>query len=124
MSTHSGPTDISNIARIVQQAVPTWSKHRCWHGEDVEVTVLLANLKEGSAAELHIFAKGNGALFDKVKDLKVQGGKVKAKYKIDWKEKVLPKQAADFVVKVVIGNFSSAESHELRVDLEPPVFSA
>jgi hypothetical protein len=124
MSAHVGPTNITNQGHIAQVAVPTWSKHRCWHGEEVVVTALTENVKEGVEAEVRIFVKGTTVPLDNVGGLKVTDGKVTAKYKVDWKTKTLPKNAKDFVAKVVIGKLVSAESHTLRVDVEAPVFSA
>jgi hypothetical protein len=118
-----GPHDAPNKGKVAKVASLFWSRKRCWHGEDVVLTVMTENVPDGSAAELSIEPKGGGAVIDTVKGLSIAGGKATKKYTLAWKDKPLPKGGREFVFKAVIGKLTSGESPVLLIDLQPPVFS-
>jgi hypothetical protein len=123
MSKFNGPHNAPNQGKIAKIAHLRWSKTRAWHGDEVKLLVETEVVPDGTAVELTIFPKGGATAVDTVKGLTIKGLKAEAKYKIDWKDKPLPKSGNEFVFRAVVGKLKG-ESPVLLVDIAPPVLSA
>lgn len=120
--TFTGPQDATNPGKVPKVAQVFWSRKRCYHGEEVTLSVRTENVPDGASVEL-ILSADNGGEIDKITGLTLSKGKVDHKYKIDWKGKV-PAKAREFVFKARVDKLTSGDSPVLLVDLGPPEMSA
>lgn len=125
MSKFEGPHNVPNPGKLPKVAQLFWSKKRSWHGEEVTLSVRTENVPDGTAVTLTIFPRGSAAVIDTKAGLSVKTSAVDHKYKIEWKDKPLPKPPGrEFIFRAEIGKLKSGDSPILLVDLEPPMFSA
>lgn len=123
MAKFSGPHDTTNLGQLAKVAQVFWSKKRCYHGEEVKLSVRTEGVPDGAAAELRISTK-DGAAVDTITGVSITSSKLDHTYKIDWKGKAIPAGVIEFVFQAVIGKVVSGASPILFVDLEPPSLSA
>lgn len=120
--TFTGPHDATNPGKVAKVAQVFWSRKRCYHGEEVTLSVRTENVPDGAAVELTISAKDGGKV-DTVGGLQIKKSALDHKYKIDWKDKASP-DAREFVFKARVDKLLSGDSPALLVDLGPPGMSA
>lgn len=123
MAKFAGPHDVTNLGKLAKVAQVFWSRKRCYHGEQVKLSVRTEGVPDGTAAELRISTKG-GAVVDTITGVSIASSKLDHTYTIDWKEKAIPAGVIEFVFQAVIGKVVSGASPVLFVDLEPPALSA
>jgi hypothetical protein len=120
--TFTGPHDATNPGKVPKVAQVFWSRKRCYHGEEVTLSLRTENVPDGTAVELTISGKDGGTV-DTVGGLQIAKSAVDHKYKIDWKNKALP-DTREFVFKAKVDKLLSGDSPVLFLDLGPPGMSA
>lgn len=123
MSPLSGINNQVHKAGITCQAQAACSQQRCWHGDEVTISLRTKLVKNDAKAELKVITGDGKTEIDKVNDKKITDSKLDHNYKINWKGKEFGDQR-DFVLQAVIDEKLAAEPASLLVDLEPPIFSA
>ena len=113
------------IGKIDQVLHVAWSRHRAWHGEKVKIQIRTSAVPDGASVDLQIVPKGDDAVIDTPPKQSITASKADHEYTIDWKQKVIPADAGEFVVKAKITEYKlEAEADPLAVDLRKPIFSA
>jgi hypothetical protein len=101
-----------------------WSRARCWHGDQVTILVQSELAKDGSKLELEIISKTNSTSIDSIKGLTLSNQQAQKTYTIDWKDKSLPQDECEYIVKAKVPDHGlEAQSGVLYVDLISPGLS-
>jgi len=102
-----------------------WSQHRCWHGEDVTISVRSSRVSDSAQLDLAIVPEGNEQNpLETISDKKVSSSKLDHKYTVNWKEKPFGENRKFVIQATVEKKLKAPLSPVLYVDLEPPIFSA
>jgi len=91
----------------------------------VKIVVRSAFVPDGTAVELKILAKDGLEEVAEVVGQKIAGSKIDYEYTIEWRDKVLPEGATEFVIaaKTTEPAVTAAHSPSLFVDLTAPILS-
>jgi hypothetical protein len=112
-------------AQLKPTVLVEWDRTRAWHGEKIDISVRTTLVPDGSTVDLKILTTDEQTEIEEIKGLKITTSKVDHKYTIQWKEKAIPADKRDFVVKAFVldPKAESPPSGKLFVDLVAPPFS-
>ncbi|AUX43477.1 uncharacterized protein SOCE26_049260 [Sorangium cellulosum] len=120
--TFKGPHDTTNLGTVPKVAQVFWSRKRCYHGEEVQLSVRTENVPDNAAVELRISTRDGGIAIDTITGVAIKASKLDHKVAIDLKDKGLPAGTGELVFQAAVGKLVSGPSPVLLVDLAPPAF--
>ena len=115
------------MGQLTERISVSWSKARCWHGDEVKIRVATERVPDGYLVRLQVYEQAGVVQIEQLVNKPLTDNKLEVDYKLDWKTRLTqpPPYPTQFVVRATVITLNlTATSEPMEVDLIPPVFSA
>jgi hypothetical protein len=123
-----GDHNIEHKGKVAMVLQAAWSRRRAWHGERVTMEVRSELIKDGTTLKLYVLQASNNKPIDRVAPTSLTASRYDHDYPNDGWKALAYGENREFLIEAIAAIDSqkqvSAKSPPLRIDLDPPTFSA